>query len=272
MATACQGAPFFFIQLADPQFGMFTGDKGFAHETANLEFAVATINRLHPAFVVVSGDLVNKPGDAVQTAEYKRVIAKIDKAIPVYAMAGNHDIGNTPSPASLAVYTNQLGADRYTFRHEDFTGIVLNSTIIHTPQNAGAELAAQEQWLEDELKKARESGAKHVVVFGHHPWFLKTADEPDEYFNIPGERRKRYLGWFKEAGVKYLFSGHYHRDLVARDAGFESVVTGPVGKPLGEGKSGLCIVVVRDDGLQHRFYDFGNLPTTVDPKAGLISK
>ena len=33
--------PFFFIQLSDPQFGMFTANKGFAQETANFEFAGA---------------------------------------------------------------------------------------------------------------------------------------------------------------------------------------------------------------------------------------
>jgi len=30
-----------FIQMSDPQFGMFTKDVDFAHETANLEFAIA---------------------------------------------------------------------------------------------------------------------------------------------------------------------------------------------------------------------------------------
>ena len=56
--------PFFFIQLTDPQLGMFTDNKDFVQETANFEFAVAAVNRLKPAFVVITGDLVNKPGDA----------------------------------------------------------------------------------------------------------------------------------------------------------------------------------------------------------------
>src|SRR6185295_9979592 len=76
MAGAAE--PFFFIQLSDPQFGMFTGNKDFAQETANFEFAVATINRLRPKFVVITGDLVNKPGDAAQIAEFKRIAAKVD--------------------------------------------------------------------------------------------------------------------------------------------------------------------------------------------------
>jgi 3',5'-cyclic AMP phosphodiesterase CpdA len=256
--------PFFFIQLADPQFGMFTGDKDFAQETANLEFAVATINRLRPAFVVVSGDLVNKPGDAAQIREYQRVMKRVATGIPVYPVAGNHDIGNVPSPAEIANYTNHFGPDHYTFRHQGFVGIVLNSVIIHSPQQTARQLAAQERWLQAELQRARKDGARHIVVFAHHPWFLKTADEPDEYFNIPSERRARYLAWFREAGVKHLFSGHYHRNAVARDGGLEAITTGPVGKPLAEGQSGLRIVIVREDDISHRYYHFGELPDRVD--------
>ena len=55
--------PFLFVQLSDTQFGMYEKDRGFAQETANLEFAVATINRLNPTFVVITGDLVNKAGE-----------------------------------------------------------------------------------------------------------------------------------------------------------------------------------------------------------------
>src|ERR1035437_8131177 len=67
-----------FIQMSDPQFGMYTKDADFAHETANFEFAIATANRLMPAFVVITGDLINKPGDAAQAAEDKRIAAKLD--------------------------------------------------------------------------------------------------------------------------------------------------------------------------------------------------
>jgi len=263
-ASLTAAEPLFFVQLADPQFGMFTDNKDFVQETANLEFAVATINRLRPAFVVVSGDMLNRPGDAAQIREYQRIMSRVGPNIPVHPVAGNHDIGNVPSPAAIATYTKHFGPDHYTFRHAGFLGIVLNSVIIHTPQQATNQLAEQELWLQTELKQARQQGAQHVVIFAHHPWFLKTADEPDEYFNIPGERRSKYLGWFREAGVKYLFSGHYHRNAVTRDAGLEAVTTGPVGKPLEKGESGLRIVIVRDGDIQHRFYHFGELPNRID--------
>jgi 3',5'-cyclic AMP phosphodiesterase CpdA len=256
--------PFFFIQLSDPQFGMFTGNKDFAQETANFEFAVATVNRLRPKFVVITGDLVNKPGDAAQIAEFKRIAAKVDSSIPVYNVAGNHDVENVPTPEMIATYTNGFGPDRYVFRHGGFVGLVLNSSVIHSPQQTTNEYAAQEQWLRAELERARKDGAQHIVVFQHHPWFLKSADEPDQYFNIPMERRAPHLVLFREFGVKHLFSGHYHRNAVARDGDLEAVTTGPVGQPQGGDKSGLRVIIVRDEGLEHRYYHFGDLPTHID--------
>src|SRR5882762_2405394 len=108
-ARLAAAEPFFFIQLSDPQFGMFTDNAGFAQETANFEFAVAAVNRLRPAFVVITGDLVNRAGDAPQIAEYRRIVANIDPAIPVHPVAGNHDIGNIPTPATIAAYTSVFG-------------------------------------------------------------------------------------------------------------------------------------------------------------------
>ena len=32
--------------MSDPQFGMFTKDTSFEHETANFEFAIAAANRI----------------------------------------------------------------------------------------------------------------------------------------------------------------------------------------------------------------------------------
>lgn len=261
--------PFFFIQLSDPQFGMFTGNKDFVQETANYEFAAATVNRLRPKFVIITGDLVNKPGDAAQIEEYKRITAMIDTNIPVYHVAGNHDVENVPTPSRLTEFTNHFGPDRFTFREGEFAGIVLNSSVIHSPQQTTNELAEQELWLREELKWIQNEQVKHIVVFQHHPWFLKAADEPDQYFNIPLERRTNYLALFRESGVKYLFSGHYHRNAVARDGAMEAVTTGPVGQPLGDDKSGLRVVIVRDNGLEHRYFHFGEVPNQIDPRRPL---
>lgn len=266
MASAAE--PFFFIQLSDPQFGMFTTNRDFPQETANFEFAIASINRLRPAFVVITGDLVNKPGDSAQITEFKRIAAKLDSRIPLYNVAGNHDIQNTPTPESVAAFTNQFGPDYYEFRHEDFVGIVLDSTLIHAPDKAHDLYAGQEAWLGSELEKISKQKPAHIVIFQHHSWFLKTADEPDEYFNIPTASRTNYLALFHKYRVKYAFCGHYHRNKIARDDDLEVVTTTAVGKPLA-GQSGMRIVVVRDNGIEHQFYTFGDIPNHIDPKAKL---
>jgi len=258
--------PFFFIQLTDPQFGMFTDNTNFTQETVNFEFAAATVNRLKPAFVIITGDLVHKPGDAEQIAEYRRIIAKIDPAIPVYDVAGNHDVENVPTPESIAAYTNRFGPDRYTFQHHGLVGIVLNSSLIHSPQKAMAEFEAQERWMVDELEKARAAHAKHIVVFQHHPWCLSSATETNQYFNIPIETRARYFALFHKYGVNYAFCGHYHRNALARDGKLEIVTTGPVGKPLGKDESGIRVAIVRDDRIEHRYYQFGEIPNRIDLK------
>lgn len=265
------GGPFFFLQLSDPQFGMFTADGDFSQETANFEFAVAAVNRLEPAFVVITGDLVNKPGDAAQIAEYRRIKAKVKPSIPVYDMPGNHDIGNAPTQATVDAYRRAIGNDRYVFHYRDLTGIVLDSTLIHTPDGAAAEAAAQEAWLRMELQKAKSSGTRHLVVFQHHPWFLGQADEPDQYFNIPLARRTGLLSLFQEAGVKTLVSGHYHQNAVAAVAGIDAVTTGPVGKPLGQARSGMRAFLVTEAGITHQYFEFGDLPTSIDPSTGRLT-
>jgi len=260
-------APFFFIQMSDPQFGMYRADTSFAQETANFEFAIATANRLHPAFVIVTGDLINKPGDPAQTAEYWRIARKLDKSIPLYNVAGNHDVGNTPTPASVATYVKAFGPDHYAFHHGDFTGIVLNSTVIDSAVNVPNEFAAQEQWLKAELERAQRAGARHIAVFQHHPWFLRDATEADQYFNIPLVHRSRYLAMFHQYGVEALFSGHYHQNAVTSDGKILAVTTGPVGMPFGDQpQSGMRIVTVTDTGMTHTYYGLENLPKRFPPQ------
>jgi 3',5'-cyclic AMP phosphodiesterase CpdA len=243
---------------------MFTKDKDFAQETLNFELAIATANRLKPAFVVITGDLVNKAGDAAQIKEYLRIAGKLDKSIPLHQIPGNHDVENQPTPESIAAYKKVFGPDHYSFTVRSLYGIALNSSLIHSPNRAPELADAQERWLEAELGRARVSGARHIVVFQHHPWFLKDAAELDGYYNIPLARRGKYLHQFRAAGVRTLISGHYHRNAVTADGNLAMITTGPVGMPLGTGtQSGIRVVIVTDGGLTHRFYGLGELPSKV---------
>lgn len=264
--AAWAAEPVAFIQISDPQFGMYSENREFAQETANFEFAIATANRLMPAFVIVTGDLINQAGNQTQTAEYLRIAKKLDHRIKLYNVPGNHDVGNEPTPESLELYRKRFGRDYYSFRHGTFAGIVLNSSLIHSPAKAQAEYAQQESFLQNELTTLKASGATQIVVFQHHPFFLKSSDEPDQYFNIPLERRRIYLALLKRFGVATIFAGHYHRNEHGQDGPLEMVTTGPVGKPLGDARSGMRIAVVSENSVRHEYHDLALLPNSIKLK------
>jgi 3',5'-cyclic AMP phosphodiesterase CpdA len=258
---APSAAPFYFIQFSDPQLGMYRADSDFVHDAANFEFAIASANRLRPAFVVVTGDLVNKPGDSAQVAAYHRIAARLDRRIQLYNLPGNHDVGNIPTPASIARYRRQFGPDHYVFRSGSLVGVVLNSSLLQQPDSAPGEDAAQEKWLGDTLAVLSRDHSAQIVIFQHHPWFLSQPDEAGQYFNIPVEKRARYLALFKRYGVRYLFSGHYHQNSIGHDGPIEMITTGPVGKPFGDvPRSGFRIAMVTDSGIVHKFFDFSDIP------------
>src|ERR1043166_7881519 len=126
----------FFLQMSDPQFGMYAENKDFQQETINFEFAIATANRLRPKFVVICGDLINQAGNAAQAAEFHRIAAKLDPGIKLYNVAGNHDVENQPTPSTLAAYRQKFGPDYYSFRSGDLEGFGLNSSLIAAPEKA----------------------------------------------------------------------------------------------------------------------------------------
>ena len=255
--------PFFFFQIADVQFGMFQNDAAFEQESANFEFVIASANRLHPAFVVSCGDLVNKAGDARQIAEYRRIAARLDRRIPLYNVPGNHDVGNEPTADSLAAYRENFGPDYYRFDCGTLRGLVLNSSLIASPGRAMGEYEKQEKWLREELLRLTSENARPILVFQHHPWFLQEPGEKDQYFNIPLARRRTYLELFKNHDVTHVFAGHYHRNAIASTDGLQMVTTGPVGKSLGKDPSGFRIVKIRGSSVEHEYYGLGSIPDRV---------
>jgi 3',5'-cyclic AMP phosphodiesterase CpdA len=255
-----------FLHLSDPQFGMYTKNANFQHETVNFEFAIATANRLKPAFVVVTGDLINEGGNTAQAAEYKRIAAKLDPAIKLYNMPGNHDVQNEPTAESLALYRERFGPDYYSFQSGAITGIVLNSNLEKGTKNVAPEAAKMEAWFKAELAKSKAAGAKQIIVFQHIPFFRKDANEPEVYENIPVDVRQRYLKMMHEYGVEWVFAGHQHQNEEARDGNLHMIATGPVGMPLHGAKSGIRIVAVTAEGVQHKYYDFGEIPELLEVK------
>lgn len=267
-----QQGPWFFAVISDPQMGMFTSDRNFTQETANLEFVIANLNRLHPRFVVVCGDLVNRSADPAEIAEYKRILRELDPSIPVYNVAGNHDVGNVPTAPTLGAYRAAFGRDYYTFLAPGMLGIVIDSSLIRSPEGDPKAAQEQENWLDKTLAAAKSDSTRQPVVFQHIPYFLHDPGEDVNYFNIPQPARRTYLDLLEKAGIRYIFAGHYHQTISASDGMLAEIVTGAVGKPLGQSASGLRIVRVDGQKLDSRWYCLGKIPNTINPDKTLPEK
>lgn len=252
--------PWFFIQLSDPQLGMFDHNKGFEIEIDLLEKAISHINRLHPSFVVITGDFVHDQNSKDQISAFQKLISKIDPAVPLYLLPGNHDIGQIPDVQSLRKYRKTYGKDRFFFLHNGTALIGLNSSLIKAKLDQWEQ--KQYNWLVKTLKDSRD--AEHVILFCHYPFFIKTFDEPEQYSNIAPEYRKRYLSLFDLHKVRAVFSGHLHDNLQNHFKQMELVITSALGKPLGKAPSGMRIVKVYKEIIEHEYYGLDEVPDTVE--------
>jgi len=252
-------APFFVIQVTDPQFGMYESDKGFSKETELYEKAVEAINKLNPDFVVLTGDLINKKDDREQITEFKRITAKIKKEIPVYYSPGNHDIGQPTTQQDIDNFIADYGHDRFSFKHKKSLFIGINTCLIKS-NTPGLE-EAQFEWLRTELTKGKK--AKNIVLFTHYPFFINSFDEPDAYFNISIETRKRYLTLFKEYGVDAVFAGHLHNNGFGKYGDMQMITTSAVGKPLGKVQSGIRVIKVYPDRVESVYYTLNEIPEKI---------
>jgi len=259
--------PFFFIQISDTQYGLFTRDKGFEKEVELVAKAVEHINRLKPRFVIVCGDLVNaNPGTPryePQVAAFKEGLAGVSPTIPLICLCGNHDVLDRPTGSSIEAYRENFGDDHFGFWVGGVRGLVLNSSLIKDPSGSPEAFAEQERWLVAQLEEANDLDAQHVFVFQHHPLFLKQPDEEDEYFNIPRDRRMPVLEVLQDAGVRAVFAGHYHRNSYAKDGELSMITTGAVGMPFGKDPSGLRIVKVYEETFEHEYYAMDEVPDAV---------
>ena len=261
--------PFFFIQLSDPQFGLFEargaapGDGTFP-ETALYETAIAAANRLKPAFVVVTGDLVHDSGSDEQHAELMRITGKLDYDIPIRFTTGNCDIGNTPTAESLRIYRAKFGHDNYSFDAGGSHFVVLNSSVCLDPSEVPQEWESLVEFLRRDLDVSSPCSS-HTIVFMHHPLFGESADEPDRGVAIiPRERRTIILDLLRKHETSGVFAGHWHRNNYASDGSMLMVTSGPVGFPVGDDPSGLRIVKIYDDRVEHEYFGMDDVPISVN--------
>lgn len=226
-ATSEPREAFRFAHVCDTQLGM----GGYEHDLATFEQAVAQINALGVDFVVICGDLVGRPNEK-SINDFNRIRAKFE--MPCHVVPGNHDVGNEPTEASLQSYREVIGKDTFMFEHKGYAFIGVNTSLWKAP--VAGESQKHDAWLDRSLDQAAEQGTP-TFILGHYPLFIKQADEPEGYYNLPFKTRHELLNKFAASGVVAVLTGHAHRIIINEYAGMQ-LVTGQAtskthGSPLG---------------------------------------
>lgn len=231
------------------------------------KMAVSAVNNMNPrpAFMIICGDMIDAmPGTKNREPQYRdfvKVFSQLNPDIPLVCVCGNHDVSDQPKPENIAEYRSKFGDDYLSFACRGVLFIVINSQLYKDATHAQEQAKEQDEWLDGLLKKVTDY--KHAVIFQHIPWFLYEPDEETQYFNIETGLRKRMLDKFYNAGIRYIFAGHYHRNAGGKYKDLELVVTSAIGGQLGDDKSGLRVVRVFDSKIDHTYYALEDIPKDV---------
>ncbi len=178
-----------------------------------------------PAFVVMTGDLVEGHGDPGR-AEIQAGLDFFDSyGLPLLLARGNHDrveaFGEVVQPYLSRVLGRELEEGHYFTDVAGCQLVVLDST---TWKHGGE----QHRWLEDLLKQSRNIDIDRTFLFGHHPiWPVARAFFTNLDFcrDMP-ELLERYP-------VDAFFCGHTHNQSIIMHRTGRQPVLQFMGAPIG---------------------------------------
>ena len=251
--------PFFFIQYADPQFG-FIDSEGHTVEAEERLFGqtVDIINRLHPPFVIATGDYYHHRMDVMEAEAYVKLMQRIAPDIKVWSVPGNHDIQSTKAE-DVAFYRKYIGEDHFYFTHEGCAFIGINSNLIRMP--GSSEEATQWEWLVARLQEAQRF--RFIFVVQHISLFNTDADEPEAWCNIEPRQREKYLQLYDEYGVNAVLCGHRHKPLTGKyGSGMDMITCGSTGRQLG-GFEGMNLLCIHPDRYEIQYKGLDNFPKAI---------
>lgn len=200
------------------------GRNGYYDQKPIAETMGRMAETIGPECVFAAGDVhhfwgVASTQDPLWMTNFELIYSHPELMIPWYPILGNHEYrGNTQAVIDYSgVSRRWMMPARYYTKTFDEDGVTLRFIMIDTtplidryrekPEKyhdaAEQDIDAQLQWLEGELKAAREDW---VIVIGHHPIYAETPKEESERANMQ-ERVGKILARYN---VDVYACGHIH--------------------------------------------------------------
>lgn len=247
--------PWYIIQISDPQLGFIEKNKSMKQEVILLKEAIRKINLIKPEIVIITGDFINSSRNKEQLTTFKELCNSISSDIRVYKVPGNHDIGKSKIKENLDYYKKNYNTDHFSICHKGVQLTGINSCLI---KEDAPQKAEQYNWLNKTLKDNK--NIKQRIVFGHHPFFLSDIREDENYSNQPIAERYKYDTLFSKQHVSYYFAGHLHNNAETEHKNCQYITTSAVGKQLGNASSGLRIIRIEGEQINHLYLPLEEIP------------
>jgi 3',5'-cyclic AMP phosphodiesterase CpdA len=221
--------PFVFIHASDSHFGVGEASQPIRDRFGEL---ARQANELRPAFVIVTGDLVNDGNNPEELAAMDEALKAF--RVPVRLLPGNHD--------DLAAYRAHFGPAYYRFTVNNCEFVCLDST--------GLAMATEQWlWLEDTLLDARRRGRTHIFLAMHEP--PTTVSYKD--------RLERLI---RDYGVHVVLAGHLHRTVEIASEGYTTYVAPSTSYNRDRSPTGYRVFKVFEDHVEQEVVSVGDAVTT----------
>jgi serine/threonine-protein phosphatase CPPED1 len=251
------GADFEFAWVTDTHITTTNPiEKNYEH-SVRLREVLADITTLAPDFILHGGDAIEKPGDPAELAAFLELM---QPGVPWYPIAGNHDIGNQPTPKALDGWIGSgLGRglqkrEFYGFTHKGAAIYVLN-TFVNESTRTEMMARAEEQLKDMDEFFQQNQAASPKIVCGHAPLFVREADEPNEYFNVKMPYRERLIKLMLMHGATTYLCGHRHGDYVIESGGIREYCQTALSFQIGESNRPGCYMFhVGDGAIERKFH------------------
>lgn len=234
--TSSSGTLFKFLLVADSH-----------NDNANLAKAIAQAKQSYPdlQFIIGLGDYT----DVGTIDELKKAKNEFDlSTLRYFLLVGDHDLWDARNRDLVATsnFREVFGLSYQSFTFGDFRFLLLNNADNYL----GIE-SNQQEWITQELDKAKTDGAKGIFVFVHEPLFHPSSEHV--MGSVEGKLKlqaKSLIFQLKEAGVLKVFAGdiHYFSEYEEPAAKLSMITVGAVGSQRNPQSPRFAVVSVKEDG------------------------